>query len=554
MTPPDPETSFLPRRQGFLLLAVMCAACFFYALGSYPLFDVDEPRYAEAARQMLVRQDWVTPYFNGVVRFDKPPLFYWLAALSYQAFGISEFAARLVSALAATLLVAGVYGLVRAFATTRAALAAALVLASSLQVIALARMAITDMTLSLCLAATLGSAFLGIERHRRWLLAAGVCAGLGLLAKGPVALALPGAIVLAYLLLTRQTRSVLANRWLWLGALAALGVAMPWYMAATQANGQAFLQALYHHNFSRYTGGVAYHPQPWYFYLPVLLIGFLPWSLFLPVTLTGLIQGRCALASAEKRLALFCALWAGITLVFFSVASTKLLTYILPMFPALAVLTALGWPLALTLRRRAMLASAVTLSVLLSVLGGVFLLWPNRLLPKMVDAIASLPREPLAIALVLVLVGGAVLTSLWLLRRHASQALATLALTMGLTTILALQGVVPVVNRATQGAMQAFLARVGPRPLASFEITRPSLTFYARRPIPQIAVGDYATLASLYHQARVQAPDRTLYLITKHSLMHALTPLIPADARMRVVAQTPVYLLLSLSPAGAHTP
>jgi len=128
---------FLVRHQNTLILLVLMGIVFFYKLGSYPLFDLDEPRYAEAAREMMERSNWITPYFNYEVRFDKPVFFYWLIALAYQWFGLSEFSARFFSAVTASGTVLMIYGFGRYWISRNYGLFSALILTTSMLLSAL---------------------------------------------------------------------------------------------------------------------------------------------------------------------------------------------------------------------------------------------------------------------------------------------------------------------------------------------------------------------------------------------------------------------------------
>jgi len=352
-------------RRWFGLLLLGTALCSLWALGALPLIDVDEPVYGQVGREMARAgwQGWLTPRLGGQPWFDKPPLFYWLTALSMRLFGVSEFAARLPSALEAVGLVAVTYALARrAFPETpRAGLWAGFVLATCVQFLILARAAVTDMTLVLTLIMALYALYVWTKTGQgRWIALCGVMTGLGCLAKGPVALVLVGVQAVGYLLLTRQAKRLLSPA-LWGGFALCLAVGLPWFLLMIHWHGQLFINGfLEANNVTRYLKAEHATTSPFWFFLPVLLAGFLPWTLALPGTLAMLWrQGRDEWdAKAADGPALFLALWVLLVFGFFSASQSKLVTYIFPLYPALAVLVgawlakpsetfALVWPLIL---------------------------------------------------------------------------------------------------------------------------------------------------------------------------------------------------------------
>jgi 4-amino-4-deoxy-L-arabinose transferase-like glycosyltransferase len=237
----------LERYAEALILLGLAAACyilFFHRLGEMGLIGPDEPRYAAVAREMYLSGDYITPRLQGMPWLEKPPLMYWGASLGYALFGINEWGARFPAAFSATIAVFGVYGICRRLWSRTHALCAALVMASSVGFFAYARAASTDMPLTACLTLALGFfliAYSSPEPSRRWwLYGFYALLGLGSLAKGPIALALPAISVAAFLTVQRQWRE-------WRsfhpeGALIALLVAAPWYVACTWVNGYEFIE------------------------------------------------------------------------------------------------------------------------------------------------------------------------------------------------------------------------------------------------------------------------------------------------------------------------
>jgi 4-amino-4-deoxy-L-arabinose transferase-like glycosyltransferase len=317
------------------VLGGFCAFLFFFGLASFGLVGADEPRYAQIAREMLARHDWVTPILYGKPWLEKPILLYWQAMLSYGVFGVSDWAARFPVACDATAMVFGIYFFVRRF-WRGWQLDAALITAFCAGVIGFGRAASTDMPLATTF--TLGMlAWLTWHKtgHKLWLIAFYLMMGLAVLAKGPVAVVLAAGIILAYAVLRRDGRLVL--RTLWLPGIAAfLAVMLPWYIAVQAATPEFFHVFVLEHNFARFGTNMFQHKQPFWYYLAVLPLAFVPWT----------VLGVAAFVSALKRwrqcddLTLPIALWVLVPLVFFSLSESKLPGYILPAIPALPLLIA----------------------------------------------------------------------------------------------------------------------------------------------------------------------------------------------------------------------
>ena len=321
----------------------------FWSLGSLPLIDVDEPVYGQVGKEMAHAglADWLSPRYGGQLWFDKPPLFYWMTALSMRCFGVTEYAARLPSAVLSVGLVAATVALARRAypSLSKAALWAGFVLATSVQFFALARAAVTDMTLAVCLTLALYGLYVWTQTNQgRWMVLAGAMTGLGMLAKGPVALVLVGVQAIAYLLLTRQAKRLLSPA-LWVGFALCLAVGLPWFLLMIHLHGQLFINGfLEANNVTRYLTAEHKETSPFWFFLPVLFGGFLPWSLALPGALIAAWrQDKSAQAEhAADNPALFFGFWIALVFVFFSLSQSKLVTYIFPLYPAAAVLVG-GW-------------------------------------------------------------------------------------------------------------------------------------------------------------------------------------------------------------------
>jgi 4-amino-4-deoxy-L-arabinose transferase-like glycosyltransferase len=544
--------AFCFRHLKILTLLLFVFIMFFYRLGSYPLFDLDEPRYAEAAREMLEKGNWITPYFNYELRFDKPILFYWLVAWAYKIFGMSEFSARFFSAVAATLIVLMLYLFGRHWISKRAGFFASLILATCLMFIGIARMSITDMTLTCWMTGALLCLFMAAHQNLKWWLGAGIFAGLAVLTKGPVGLVVPGGIFCVYTLLIGDFKRCLLNRWMPMAAGLCLAIALPWYYLAYQENGKIFLDALVKHNVTRYSDTVSGHKQPVYFYIVVLLAGFMPWTFYLPASLKRLcghfrhahsayVQNR----DSGYLIALYAFVWVVFVLLFFTFGHTKLLTYILPIFPALALLVGETWAAeslesvntSVKPKRQFLWPSWLLLGVVLA--GGLlFIFNMQTLLPREAQGISANGYNILVVSLMVLGCG----LTVWLLaRKKTAMALLAQSATMALVLVFSLQGIIPNVSQATQGVMMEFLQKSGQEPLLLYEIQRPSLTFYGKRKVPRFVEEDRPVLLQELHR------NKRTFVITKTDYVPDFNRLLPRSLAPRILEKGPVYSLLSVS-------
>lgn len=309
-----------------------------YQLGSAALFEPDEGRNSEKAREILLLSDWITPHENFHPVLDKPIFFYWLIALSYKLFGISEWAARLPSALAALGCVALVYFFARAHWGKAQALWSGLILLTCVEFFTLARVVIFDMPLTffltLALCAFYGASHSDNVRHRRMLCFLMYSAiGAATLIKGLIGIVVPGMVLFCYLSLTQQW-SIMRRIYLVPGALLFLAIVLPWYLQVGARHEGYLRYFFWDEHFGRFASDEFDRTQPWYYFILVGLIGFFPWTLLWPFVVSSFRRRACD----DKTL--FLLLWTGLPFLFFSASKSKLPHYILPIFPALAILTA----------------------------------------------------------------------------------------------------------------------------------------------------------------------------------------------------------------------
>ena len=379
-----------------LVLLLIAGFVFFTNLGGYALFDEDEPKNAVCGRELFERGDWSVPTFNAQLRTDKPVLIYWLMQISFHLFGVSEFSSRLGSSLLAVGTTLLTYHLGRKLYSPPVGLLAGIILCTSVMFSAVGRSVTPDSVLIFCLtlaftiyvwtvAQQRGGQFSGISANQEvkrladllpktWLasLAMYSAMGLAILAKGPIGVLLPCTIIGLLLLISQREIELTEGRifatvgpW-WrrslgsvtqvlrlsriieaasamrvlFGAVVVLTIALPWYLAVGWQTDGVWLQGfLGDHNLARFLKAKEHHSGPVFYYVIAIFWGSLPWSVFLPLSLWTL-KNRLEKTNIDHHSDCFVACWAGVWFAFFSYSSTKLPNYVLPMYPALALLTA----------------------------------------------------------------------------------------------------------------------------------------------------------------------------------------------------------------------
>lgn len=363
-------------RRDLTILAIFFGVVFFQLLGRCPLIEPDEGRYSEIPREMLERSDFVTPLLNYVKYFEKPPLHYWLNALSFSLFGQNEFAARFAGTMAGLLTVLFTYWMGRQLFERRAGLLAALIVGTSGGFLVQSRINITDMTLTFCLTLCLGSFLLGIRdegpRKGLYYYLGYAGAALAVLAKGLIGIVFPGGIIFLFLLFRKRWR-LLSEMRLFSGTILFLVVAAPWFILVSLKNPEFARFFFIHEHFERFLTKVHRRYQPVWFFVPVLLGTMLPWSFFIPEALRRAWQER---KSSHGDTLAFLAIWALLIFAFFSKSNSKLVPYILPIFPPLALLIAWRWQQAVEEGFGSLKGYVIALSVVLLILGIGFPIYP----------------------------------------------------------------------------------------------------------------------------------------------------------------------------------
>jgi len=346
------------------------------SLGQFGLAEPDEPRYAEIAREMVELGDWVTPHLNYVKYFEKPPLIYWLTAINFELFGRSEFVVRLWPALFG-LLGIGVAAIVgRAmYGAWVGAIAGALLAAMPLY-FGLSQIVILDMPLSVLMSVALGAFWFAYSDQgwrRAGILLLYTATGLGVLTKGPVAVLLTGAIIVAFVVVRRDFAAL---RWAVspLGIIVFAIIVVPWFVLVSRRNPEFVDFFVIKQHVDRFLRPDE-HREPLWFFVPIVVGGMLPWTAFVFAAPSLVINaGRRIITGRTSAATLYCALWAGTVFTFFSLSGSKLATYVLPVFCPMAILTArlfahlVQHDRAEVLRRGGMVLLALAIAMLLGAL------------------------------------------------------------------------------------------------------------------------------------------------------------------------------------------
>lgn len=485
MSTSEPRTRF----HEWIVVGVFCAFFFFYGLNAFGLVGADEPRYAQIAREMLARRDWVTPTLYGHAWLEKPVLYYWSAMVSYAVLGVSDWGARVPVALMATLMVAALYLFVRRF-RAGAHQHTALIACSSAGIFSFARAGSTDMPLAACFTIGLLAWLTWFHTHeKKWLLAFYFFIAAGMLAKGPVAPLLAGLIILCFALLTRDFRLVRETLWM-PGVLVFIVTAMPWYLLVQLRNPQFFSEFIVRQNLARFGTNLYQHERPFWYFVPALLVGLLPWTaLGLAAWLRairGWMRPHADGTASPDDLEKFLVIWAVLPVIFFSFSQSKLPGYIIPAIPAWVLLIGLYFAHQSAARKRSLW---IAHALVLGSCSGLALLAPWLLLnPHAIPAVGVL-RGPLITAGIVALVLIAV--AMW--RRWQAVSASTLCVAV-IAAGLLLKTAAPAID-ATQSARPAALHVANSNlPVAVFHVPRAiqyGLGFYLNHEIPSYDAGNF---------------------------------------------------------------
>lgn len=326
-----------------LILLLSIALIYGIFLGHRPLSVPDEARYAEIPREIIATGNYITPHLNYIKYFEKPVFFYWLQAGAMKLWGINEWAVRIPNAIMALLGCLVTYAIGRTLYDRRTGILASLILASSALYFVLAHLVTLDMTLSVLITASLMFFILGSRTtpsrlQRLYYYGFYSFIALAVLTKGLVGLILPSIIIGSWLLFFNQWH-LIKNFYIYTGTLIFLAIAAPWHILVQLHNPEFFQFYFLEQQFLRYFTLTAHRYQPNWFFIAVVLGGFLPWAIFLIQALYYHLHSSWR-DRKQNKYTYFLLLWIVIIFTFFSLSQSKLIPYILPIFPPLAILTA----------------------------------------------------------------------------------------------------------------------------------------------------------------------------------------------------------------------
>ncbi len=557
-----------------LVLSVFIVLLFGLFLGSRPLSTPDEARYSEIPREMLVLHDFVTPHLNGVKYFEKPPLMYWIQAAAIKLFNpsvgkvintshapqlantlaplsINEWVVRVPNALMALLGCLILYASGRLLFDRRTGLLSAIILSTSFLYFTLARMVTLDMSLSVLLSSSLLTFLMAVNlpfgSKRRYLCyAAYIFSALAVLTKGLVGIVFPVMIVGTWILLTQQWR-LLKQIYLPSGILLFLLIAVPWHVLVQQRNPE-FLQFYFiQQQFLRYSTLIAQRYQPSWFFIPILFAGFLPWIVFLFQAIKASFP-RTRQQIREKSNHVFLLLWVSIIFVFFSLSHSKLIPYILPLFPAVALIT--GHYLATQGDRAGVKWGTILLPFIWLIGGGLGVLWllmvPTADLPKL--------GIPFLIAGYSIFLLGSLFTAFYYALHRGKTAFICLTLASSISFIIFATGIPRVDTRSIKPLVQALTPLLRPHDkIVSYDNYYQDLPFYLNHRVMTVnVVGELefgmqhqntsAWMLSATRFWRLWDSQQRVFMITDKPLYQSLKV---NKKSIYLIAVTPYDVLLS---------
>jgi len=448
-----------------------------------PLAHPDEGRYAEIPREMLLSGDWITPHLNGLAYLEKPPLQYWASAAAYRIFGVSEWAARLPALLAAWLGVLAVFLTGRRLWNSSVAVSAAALLASSVLYFALGQILTLDMAFTFLMTATLCTFCMAqvtrdspSRESGQWMLATWALLALAVLTKGPVAVAIAGAVMLIYMSWQRDWAVLHTLRPL-AGSAIFIAITAPWFIRVARANPDFLHFFFVREHLQRYLTDSAHRIEPWWYFLAILAAGVLPWLPQMGQALLGGWRASAPPGRFDPQRLLWT--WCVFILVFFSLSSSKLAPYVLPIIPALALLTAAGGAHRNVRALRISLCVLIGAAIALPVYGLLAALNAHDPLVLRV----SNDARPAIVAFDVVALSGAVVCWQAMRRGRPAAALFGIAITwfLGLTLLFASVGRDDSLRSGKSLAAQIPTELAAHAPIFSVQTYDQTLPFYLRR-------------------------------------------------------------------------
>lgn len=513
---------FMHRLTHYALLTALMSVLTLPNLGAHSLWDVDEGVNAEASREMLVKGTWIVPHFNFDVRTAKPVMVNWLQMTSYSILGVNEFAARLPSVITALITVLLVYELARRMFNSMTGLLAGVVLASALEFCTLSHAATPDSPLLMFTMLTFFFFWTGsIDGGRTWFIPCGIGAGLAVLTKGPVGLVMPASVIFLYSAWNNEIRKLFDRRMVW-ALLAFLLIATPWYVLITLDSHGAWLKTFIgKENVGRFMQPMENHKGPFFYHFLAILVLFAPWSIFIGATLwyaakearqsnTETLQ-----VELQGRACRFLLCWLMTYLVFFSIAATKLPNYVLPVYPALAILTARlldRWLRGELTIRNGILQFALAGLVLLGLLTGVGLAITSGLMSIPGLKVRLFPEMARWVWLGGIPIAGALIAKECLRRGRKDRFIVTVATASIVFVALVASGPVVTFDRykAPRELVDSADVRQPHRDvrLIAFQWFEPSVVFYSRREVERVVNWETAAdYLAMQHPVYLFVPD-----------------------------------------------
>lgn len=480
-----------------LLIILVWALVCLPNLGGATLWDIDEGNNAECSYEMMESGNWIVPTFNYRLRVDKPALLYWMQILAYKTMGVNEFAARFPCTLGALASLLALYFMGKTMFGAEAGLAGALTLAGMPAFVGAAHFANPDSLLNASFLCTLLAFYLGYQKGTStWMLWTGITTGLGMLAKGPIALAMPGLIILLFLIWERQWKRLLSIHLIGSALLFSL-VAVPWYAwVGVETKFEWHRGFFFTHNLGRFSAPMENHGGPWYYYLLVLAVGAAPWSVFSGFAFLHLRQGlgtRHDLPSPARSATRFLLVAFFTVVIFFSISRTKLPNYILPAYGSMALIISsamVSWMRGTLSIPNWLPKTGFTLLMLMGILVAIGLLVASGILGQFNEKMRIIPGVQSMIWIgAIPLLSGCIG---WLLYTKASARAAMAAVCLGGIFFSSALGAWNGSHFNTIKAPKALAALLPPDQLkqeirlGAFEWFQPSIAFYCKREISML--------------------------------------------------------------------
>jgi 4-amino-4-deoxy-L-arabinose transferase-like glycosyltransferase len=468
--------------------AAVFTLLWFALLAGRPLYDPDEGRYAEIPREILSGGDWLIPHLNGLVYLEKPPLQYWLSALTFSAFGQSEMVARLWPGLCGYLSLGLIYAIARRLWGIDAALKAVTLTTGSILFVLLGHQLTLDMTLSFWLLASL-ACFIYAQTEpanpaaaRTWMLGCWSAMALAVLTKGLIGALIPAATLAIYVLWQRDWAllSRLQLRW---GLPLFVAIAAPWFVLAGRANTEFFHFFFIREHFQRFLTPIEERSEPWWFFVPVLLLGILPWA---TMGLRALaLDWRVRAPHGEFNAVRLLWIWSAFVLLFFSASNAKLIPYILPALPTIALLCAR--PRMADERRDVWAGSVLSIAFAIGVL-----CYASAVFSSAEGVLLALRLRPALLCLVVLVLAGAAIACALARRRQMQGALAALAAAWFGVAIAITAGAFEVQDLFSARDIAALIRREAPAGVPVFSVQNfpQSLPFYLKRTVTLVDYRD----------------------------------------------------------------